>query len=158
MRNYFSGFFQLGYVTRNLDAACDAFRRKFGAVEFLVNEPEPIDGVPAPTRRLALTWIDDVMTELIEPDFAQKTIYDHAVPPTDGTIRLHHLGFLIDDPQAMLTHLAGMGYEVPLAGSLPGALDYIYADTREDLGLFSEFIRLDEGGRQFFTAVPRARS
>ena len=158
MNNFFSGFFQFGYVTRDLDAACAALRRKFGEVEFLINEPLPINGVSPPTRRIALTWIDDVMTEIIEPDFAQKTIYDHAIPETEGPIRLHHFGLLIDDYQATLKRMADMGYSVPLAGSMPGALDYIYADTREDLGVFSEFIRLDEGGRQFFDAVPRTRT
>jgi len=44
---------------------------------------------------------------------------------------------------------------VPMAGSMAGALDYVYADTRRDLGIWSEFIRLDEGGKAFFGAVPR---
>ncbi|HZV09413.1 MAG TPA: hypothetical protein VFF94_06625, partial [Novosphingobium sp.] len=56
---------------------------------------------------------------------------------------------------AMLQRLAAMGYRVPLHGSMPGALDYSYADTRRDLGHFSEFIRLEAGGRAFFAAVPR---
>lgn len=155
MQNFFAGFFQLGYVTRNLEAACSAFREKFGPVEFLVNEPGPVDGKVPPTRRIALTYIDDIMTEIIEPDPAQKTIYSDHVPTTEGTIRLHHFGYLIDDHEDMLKRLAGMGYAVPMFGSMPGALDYSYADTRSDLGIWSEFIRLDEGGRAFFGAVPR---
>ena len=155
MRHVFSGYFQLGYVTRDLDAAIAAYRAKFGEVGFFVNEPGPIDGAPSPTRRLALGYIDDVMIELIEPDPAQATIYDDALPDGVGPIRLHHLGYLIDDHAAMLGRLKDMGYAVPLFGSMPGVLDYIYADTRADLGHYSEFIRLDEGGRAFFGAVPR---
>lgn len=74
-------------------------------------------------------------------------------PATEGPICLHHFGYLIDDHEAMLKRLAAMGYAVPLFASMPGALDYSYADTRPDLGLWSEFIRLDEGGRAFFGAV-----
>lgn len=155
MQNFFKGFFQFGYVTRDVEAAIAAFREKFGPVEFRVNEPGVIDGKPAPTRRIALAWIDDVMTEIIEPDPAQKTIYDDHVPAAAGPIRLHHFGYLIDDHQAMVDRLHGMGYAVPLVGSMPGALDYSYADTRGDLGVWSEFIRLDEGGRAFFGVVPR---
>lgn len=155
MRIFFSGFFQFGYVTRNVDAAVATFREKFGPVEFLINAPQPIDGRASPTRRIALAYIDDIMTEIIEPDPAQETIYDHAVPATEGPIQLHHFGYLIDDHAAMLERLRTMGYAVPLYGSMPGALDYSYADTRADLGVFSEFIRLDEGGRAFFDTVPR---
>jgi len=158
--NFFSGFFQLGYVTRDLDRACAAFADRFGAVDFTVSEPGPIDGRQPPTRRIALTWIDEVMTEIIEPDPAQRTIYDDALPAADerGAIRLHHLGYLIDDHEAMLTRLGQMGYAVPLHGGMPGALDYIYADTRAHLGHYCEFIRLDEGGRAFFGSVPRLRT
>lgn len=155
MQNFFTGFFQFGYVTRDLDAACAAFRERFGQVEFLVSEPAPIDGNAPPTRRIALTYIDAVMTEIIEPDPAQTTIYDDHIPATYGPIRLHHFGYLIDDHEAMLDRLRGMGYGVPMFGSMPGVLDYSYADTRADLGVWSEFIRLDEGGRSFFGAVPR---
>ncbi|AEG51171.1 hypothetical protein Sphch_3581 [Sphingobium chlorophenolicum L-1] len=155
MQNFFQGFFQFGYVTRDVDAAVAAFREKFGPVEFAVNEPPAIDGQAAPTRRIALAWIDDVMTEIIEPDPMQKTIYDDHVPAAEGPIRLHHFGYLIDDHQAMLDRLKGMGYDVPMAGSMAGVLDYSYADTRCDLGMWSEFIRLDEGGKAFFGAVPR---
>jgi len=158
MHNFFSGFFQHGYVTRDLDAACAAFCRKFGPTDFLVTSPEPINGVPAPTRRIALAWIDEVMTEIIEPDPAQTTIYDHAIPDTDGPIRLHHLGILVDSYASTMQRLAELGYAVPMAGSMPGAIDYIYADTRDDLGVFSEFICLYDEGRKFFDAVPRTRT
>lgn len=158
MNNFFSGFFQFGYVTRNLDAACAAFRDKFGQVEFLITDPVGPDGGPAPTKRLALTWIDDVMTEIIEPDFDQKTIYDHAIPAEAGPLCLHHFGYLIDDHEGMLKRLAGMGYALPMHGSLPGFLDFSYADTRADLGVFSEFIRLDKSGKEFFDSAPRIRT
>lgn len=155
MRNLFSGFFQLGYVTRDIDAACAAFKTKFGEIDFLFLEPPAVDGVTPPTKRIALTYIDDIMTEFIEPDPAQASIYSDHLPTTNGPIKLHHFGYLIDDHEAMLTRLRGLGYDVPMYGSMAGALDYSYADTRADLGVWSEFIRLDEGGRAFFSGVPR---
>lgn len=158
MQNFFGGFFQLGYVTRDLDAAIAQYRKRFGEVEFAVNEPPAINGVPAPTRRIALAWIDEVMTEIIEPDPAQTTIYDDLVPATAGPIALHHFGYLIDDHEAMLQRCTDMGYAVPMAGKMPGALGYIYADTRAELGHWVEFITLEEGGRQFFGSVPRCKT
>lgn len=156
--HFFSGFFQLGYVTRDLESACKAWRDRFGAVDFTISEPGPIDGKQPPTRRIALSYIDDVMIEIIEPDPAQRTIYDDAIPEETGAVRLHHFGYLIDDHDVMLKRLGQMGYAVPLHGTMPGALDYIYADTRAHLGHFCEFIRLEEGGRAFFDSVPRLRT
>lgn len=158
MPHLFSGFFQLGYVTRDLDSAIAAWRARLGPVEFLVNTPGIVNGAPSPTRRLALAYIDDVMTEIIEPDPAQATIFDDALPDRAGPIRLHHFGYLIDDHQAMLERLEAMGYAVPLHGSMEGVLDYSYADTRADLGHFCEFIRLDDAGRAFFATVPRLKT
>ena len=158
MQNYFKGFFQLGYVTRDLDAAIAQYSKRFGEVEFLINEPQPINGNPPPTKRIGLAYIDDVMIELIEPDPAQKTIYDDDVPAEAGPIRFHHFGYLIDDHAAMVQRCKDMGYDVPMEGVIPGALGYIYADTRAELGHYCEFITLEEGGRQFFGAVPRTKT
>lgn len=158
MQHIFGGFFQLGYVARDLNQAMDAFRRRFGAIEFYAYEPGIVDGAPSPTRRIALAYLDDTMIEIIEPDPAQQTIFDHALPDRADCMAFHHLGYLIEDHDIMLRRLEEAGYTVPLHGSVDGFLDYSYADTRADLGHFSEFIRLDQGGRDFFAAVPRTRT
>ena len=155
MQHLFAGFFQLGYVTSDLDAALAAYKTRFGDTAFMINVPQSPDGSPPPTKRIALAWIDDVMTEIIEVDRDQKTIYDDALSIYPKAIRLHHLGYLIDDHPAMLSRLQALGYDVPLHGSFGDVLDYSYADTRSDLGHFCEFIRLGEAGKQFFGAVPR---
>lgn len=151
----FTGFFQIGYATRDLDQAMNVYQRKFGQVEFLAYEPGIVNGSPSPTRRIALAYINEIMIEIIEPDPAQRTIFDHALPHHAGAIGLHHLGYLIDDHQQMLQHLEKSGYEVALHDTIDGFLDYSYADTRIDVGHFSEFIRLDNAGRDFFASVPR---
>jgi len=158
MHHLFAGFFQLGYVTADLDAALAAYKARFGEIEFMINVPESPDGSPPPTKRIALAWIDDVMTEIIEVDRSQKTIYDDALAEDPKAIRLHHFGYLIDDHQAMLTRLEKLGYAIPMHGSFGDVLDYSYADTRRDLGHFSEFIRLGEAGKEFFGAAPRNNS
>ena len=66
-------------------------------------------------------------------DPAQKTIYDHAVPSTDGAIHLHHFGYLVDDHEGTIRRLEGLGYAVPMQGRIEGFIGYSYADTRADL-------------------------
>lgn len=151
----FGGFFQIGYATRDLDNALALCRRRFGEIEFLVYEPGIVKGLPSPTRRIGLAYLGDTMIELIEPDPAQQTIFDAALPAQAGSIGLHHLGYLIDDHDAMLERLKGMGCDVVLEDRIDGFLDYSYADTRGDFGHFSEFIRLEDAGREFFAQVPR---
>jgi hypothetical protein len=158
IQHVLGGFFQLGYATRDLDQAMNAFRRKFEPVEFHAYEPGIVNGEQSPTRRIALAYLDETMIEIIEPDPAQQTIFDQSVPERAGTMGLHHMGHLIDDHDGMLQRLAEAGYAVPLHGSVEGFLDYSYADTRGDLGHFSEFIRLDRGGRDFFASIPRTRT
>lgn len=158
MLHMFGGFFQLGYVTRDLDAALYKIHSSIGPSDFLVNEPMPIDGVPAPTRRIALAYFDDVMTEIIEPDPAQATIYDDFLADDHAAIRLHHLGYLIEDTARTMQRLDENCIPVSWSREMPGALDFIYADTRTESGHYSEFIRLDEGGKAFFSSLPRHRT
>jgi len=154
----FGGFFQLGYVTQELDAACEAFRARFATAEFEKSDPQPTNGFIPPTKRLALAYVDDVMIELIEPDRDQITIYDEHIPAEPGAIRLHHLGYLINDYAETLGQLEAAGYPLPLHGSFGDALNYIYADTRPQLGHYAEFIRLGNAGRAHFAGLPRFRT
>lgn len=158
MRPFFSGFFQLGYVTRDLDRALEVYRQKYGDMEFLLLDPDPINGKPSPTKRLALAYIDDMMTEIVQPDVTQPTIYDDILPDEAGPIRLHHFGYLIDDHSAMIQRCEDMGYSVPFHGMIEGFMDYSYADTRADLGHYCEFMRLYDGGEAFFASVPRLKT
>lgn len=153
----FGGFFQLGYITRDLDAAIGAFRDRFGAAEFTIfSPPTRPDGTPSPARRIGLTYVDEMMIEIIEPDTGQSTIYDNCLPDQAGTMCLHHLGYLVDDLDATLEQLRATGFAIALEARVTDMLDVCFADTRAELGHYSEFIRLADGGRSFFGSVPRA--
>jgi hypothetical protein len=150
-----AGFFQLGYVTRNLDAAMAEFNRRFGPAEFQI-----IHGTPehAHTKRIALTWIGETMTELIEPDPDVPSLYVEALPSgAGGEIRFHHIGCLTRDYEETLRRIRADGYAVPLAVSFGDVLDCVYADARAELGHYLEYIRLGDEGRKWFASVPGFR-
>jgi hypothetical protein len=154
-RSLVGGFFQLGYVTRNLDAAMADFRRRFGPAEFQI-----IQGTPQHphTRRIALTWIGETMTELIEPDPAVQSLYVDALPPAaNGEIRFHHIGCLTRDYDETMRRIRADGYATPLVVSYGEVLDCVYADTRAQLGHYLEYIRLGEEGRKWFESIPNFR-
>ncbi len=155
----FGGFFQLGYVTGNLDRAMEAYQVRFGSTEFLTfPTPDPPESPPLPMSRIALAYIDDVMIELIEVKPEIPSLYSDVLPATQEDIALHHLGFFIPDHDAMLQTLQAGGFAVKWAGTYGGVMDYIYADTRKELGSYAEFIHLYPAGEAFFASVPRNNS
>jgi hypothetical protein len=151
----FRGFFQLGYVARDLDAAIDAFRHRVQPASFqITNAVEPYIHI----KRIALTWIDLTMIELIEPNADVPSIYIDSLPVRQEDIRLHHLGFLTNDYADTLQRLTADGYALPMSMSYGEVLDCCYADAREQLGHYLEYIRLGEEGRKWFSAIPGFRS
>lgn len=151
----FGRFFQLGYVTRDLDAAMAEFSRRFGPAEFQVIEAtEP----NIHTRRIALTWIGATMTEIIEPNASVPSLYVDSIPATAGPIRFHHIGCLIEDYPAALHRLRTEGYAIPMFLSYGEVLDCCYADARAHLGHYLEYIRLGPEGKKWFASVPGFRA
>jgi len=147
----FGRFFQVGYVTRDIDAATAEFSKRFGPAEFqIINANQP----NIHTRRIALTWIGGTMIEIIEPNPSVASIYIDALPWASGEIRFHHLGYLIDDYPAAMRRLKAEGYEVPFYMSYGEVLDLCYTDTRAQLGHYLEHIRLGPEGRKWFASVP----
>ena len=155
----YGGFFQLGYVVRDLDQAVAAYQKRFGDTEFLLfTPPELPDGTQPPTKRIALAYIDDLMIELIEINAEDPGIFGHALPRDTDTMVLHHLGFRVSDHTTTLEHLERTGLKLDWVGQAPGMLGYIYADARAETGLYLEFIHTLPAGDAFFAAVPRNRS
>ena len=52
---------------------------------------------------------------------------------------LHHLGFLVDDIDAVVAHAEGLGY-ANVQGATFGSLTFCYLDTWNDFGLFVELV------------------
>jgi len=151
-------FFQLGYVTRNLDRAIALYRERYGVTEWLrfdtASSMPP--GTPGPFMEVALAYNGPVMLELIQPAPSDPGIYGEALRD-DGGVNLHHLGYLSEEPRfgTLATDYEAQGFDVPVKLSSPMGLSLIYVDTRSDNGLYSEYVCLAEGGKQFFGQVPR---
>lgn len=151
-------FFQLGYVTGDLDRAIALYRERYGVPEFLrfdTRANAPL-GATGPFIEVALAYRGPVMIELIQPDREQPGIYGEALR-ADGGVNLHHLGYLVDEAQFsdLAERFRATGIAVPVEHRNEG-LALLYADTRGDNGLFSEYVRLGDRGRQLFATVPRS--
>jgi catechol 2,3-dioxygenase-like lactoylglutathione lyase family enzyme len=155
-------FFQLGYVTRDMDRAIALYRDRYGVGNFLRFDSRRMEppGATGPFTEVALAYRGPVMIELIRPSPENPGIYQDALR-ADGGVNLHHLGYLVDEArfETLPADFRAAGVQVPAESvSLDGmgmGMSLHYVDTRGDNGLFSEFISLREGGRQFFDTVPR---
>jgi hypothetical protein len=155
----FGGFFQRGYITRDLDEAMKRLADGYGVHRF--HEIRDLSGPGREhfmSRHIALAYIGNTMIELIEPNLDVRTIYAEHLPEPGKVARLHHLGFLVDDDtafQALEARLATLELPVAAAGDYGAVLKYLYADARPELGHYLEYIRLGDEGRELFAAIPR---
>ncbi len=139
---FFSGQFQHGYVTRNLEAAVERVGGQLGISQF------DFDAVDIPVRtpagngnarfRVALGWADQRHIELIEPQSGLVSLYADWLP-ADDSLRFHHLGMRCADLEQVRRDAASRGWQVAVEGSVPG-IDFLYVDATPTLGHYLEFI------------------
>lgn len=151
----FRNHFQLGYVVRNLDAAIETMRKRFGVKEWEVRHLP----ASAPGRALGNAWVDGTLIELVDLWPGGDTFYHAWIPDDEAGLRLHHLGYLIDSEAEWRDAIAQMetaGFKPVLVGGAPGVMDWYYADTVAMLGHYTELMRYtSEAGKGFWADVPR---
>ena len=154
---YLSRFFQIAYVTRDLDRAVDMYQRRFGIRSFYFQRGNRLD--EHTTTDFALAWLGDVMVELIQPFGMGNSFYEVMLGPDEIGMRLHHLGHLVSDRDEwnrLQDRFKHEGYAIPLQGSIEGFLSYLYVDARAQTGHFLEYILCEPAGHAYFEAVPRS--
>lgn len=150
----FRRFFQFGYVVRNLEGAMKTLRERMGVTRWQVNHLP----ATAPGRALAFAWVDGAMIELVDIRPEEVTIYRDWIPESDDGLRLHHLGYLIDDEaewHAAIGQYEAAGFAPALVGGIEGRMQWYYADTVATLGHYSELVRFtSEAGKAYWADVP----
>ena len=96
---------------------------------------------------------------MLQPLAQSGDFYSDYIAGCDGfVIKHHHFGMLLDSREAMAETRAahvGQGNAIVYEGGETGAaVQYLYADCRGTMGHYLEYLRLEEGGRQMFAAIP----
>lgn len=155
---------QLGYVTRDLDAAMARLRAIGGIGSFAVYEPElevEAAGQRGTARiRVALANLGTMQVELIEPVDGAVGIYRDGAPDADPF--LHHVAVLVRGGEAAwdaaLADLAAAGHAPALTGEggrAWGTLTrFAYVDARPLLGHHVELIWRSPGAQAAHDALP----
>lgn len=152
MTSLFEGFYQLGFVARNLDAATRHLGERYGVTSWRRKETSQ-------AMASAHAWCGPVMLELIAVRPGAPAIYDDYIPQDAATARLHHHGYRIENAARWAEinrRMDAAGLATGMRGSIMnGELNYLYADTRADLGIYSEFVFLTGSALGLYDDVPR---
>jgi hypothetical protein len=137
-RPLLDGFFQIAFVTADLEAAMAVFAERFG-VDFEVRQ----DTAGAPVLRVATGRTEKVMLELIEPDPASPSTYSQLLPQ-DGLAAVHHIAMLVKDAAEMARVEEALAFAgLPVVRRNETAISRsLHADARKALGHFLEYVEL----------------
>lgn len=151
MTTLFDGFYQMGFVARDLDRATQALARSHGISRFRRKRTSDV-------MDSAHAWIGATMIELIAIRPGAPELYFPYLPDDPDAVRLHHYGFRVADSTAWdaVNHrVAAAGYATPLKGAaMDGQLNYLYVDTRAATGIYSEFVYLTGIATSLYDDVP----
>lgn len=152
MSTLFDGFFQLGFVARDLDCAIDRLGRTHGITHFRRKQASS-------SMWSAHAWSGATMIEVLMISEEGPDIYNDYIPSNPEAITLHHHGYRIFDEMSWRSvekQIDANGFDKPMYGSaMNGDLNYIYADTRGSIGIYSEFIYLTGSALSIYDDVPR---
>lgn len=147
---YLGNFFQLAYVTNDLEKAIDYFRNDLEIKEFTRFESTMdvlAQGMRGPAQiKVGLARVNDTQIEIIEPVSGAVDIYRNALPATEGfALVFHHLGFKVhgDDEkwEQALETVRAKGHAFCVLGEVAPIVKFGYIDMREELGHFVELVQ-----------------
>jgi len=155
------GFFQIGYVTTDLERSVDLYARRFGAPNWFTFDTGALNPDRPYASFVGLAWIGAVQVELIQPKNVEQPLYADAMPKGGFGINLHHLGYLLDSEaewDAATISLAALNIPVASRSTVEGVVEVLYADARPVLGHYLEYVWPQADGRKFLLDnVPRNR-
>jgi hypothetical protein len=167
--HFYTGFFQFGYVTNDIEQAIHNMQKQYGVKNFLNAGVIPsnvklADGSVANNELiLAFANVGQQQVELIQPVNDVSGFYANALRSgnkTEGNefeIVLHHLGcrfFDIEQWHAFRDQLDLEQHTLAFE-NVGGDFHYLYTDERKTLGHFLEYMWLDGEGAALFDAIPQ---
>lgn len=143
---WLEGHFQNAYVTRDLEAAIELFRAKYGVASFNTYEGElevvtPAGRGPA-HNRVAFGWIGNLQIELIQPVSGLVDFYKEALPAGAGA-RFHHICMRTNDLDAVRRAVDAEKRPIIYEGASTG-VRYFYVDARDTLGHYLEYVQMPD--------------
>ena len=140
--SYYGGIFQISYVARDLEQAMAFLRKKMGAQDFLIREPQltvTVGGEQRPlSMHVALANVGDRQIEVIQPVSGAIGLYVDGIDYERSTLTFHHVGIAVPGPLAQWTameeqvHASGDSFALSFAADVSPEFQvrFAYVDTR----------------------------
>jgi hypothetical protein len=141
--------FQVAYATGDIDQALALFATRYGVTQWARLEGALATGGHI---RVELAWMGTVMIELLSAHGEGAGIYMDRL--AGQALRLHHLGYLIDDDAQWDALMRCHGDRLAHVSHNTGFMKSCFVDAPE-LGHYLEYICPEPAGRAFFQSVPR---
>ena len=126
------GFYKLGYVTTDRDAAVKVLSDEYGFERFVPFEPtlavSTDDGRTGPASlRCAFSAGRDLVVEVMEPVAGLVGIFREPLEGTAGfRLAFHHVGVLVDDFEAATVTMTRHGLRAAWSADLPNGMQVSY--------------------------------
>jgi len=138
---FFSGYYQNGYVTHDIDRAMEIASAQFGLSDYVMFDPAEMavttpGGARVYRARMALAWSAGLQIELIQPlnDDTRELYRDaSARDSSDPVPRFHHVAVRRPTREDLACDVATTGLPLLMNGEVPGFVFY-YVDFRRQLG------------------------
>ena len=156
-------FFQIAYVTTYVEQAARAIGALYGIERFQINHNVAIEtSAGVAQAHFALAFIGSQQIEIIQPAGGTDGPYRDPLPNSGFAMRMHHVGHLVTqaaDWAQIDAAVRASGYATPVGGVFKhegvALMHYLYADTRQVLGHYLEFMYQTDEGHDMFAQVPR---
>ena len=161
--NYYRHFFQLAYVTTDIEHSIRLFGEFYGIQKFLTfDEPASMNIIDnrletSCKMQLAFATIGEHQLELIEPIEDPLGRYTEILPKEGFGQRFHHLGCRFQkrgEWEAFRSSLDSGKHPIAIE-NVGGESRYLYLDERPNLGHYLEYMWLTEQNAAMFDAIPK---
>lgn len=156
----FPGYYQVAYVTTDLDRAMKLFGETHGLHRYF--EMRDLRYKTGPGREahcdIALAYLGATEIEIIQPLDGDVQLYRDFLPADGFGVRFHHLCKLFETEAGFDAQIAAYekrGMKFPIMGSAPGNSRYFYCDFRAELGHYLEGIVFEPQARGWLAEIPR---
>jgi hypothetical protein len=155
-----SGFFQICYVTTDLDAGMKQLAAMHGIERFRIKrDVKSLPGMPVMRMNEAHVFVGPVQIELIQPAGGDDRLYRDVCAADGRSLRLHHYANWVDNAaefEGLIPALKEQNVPVAFVSTNPNVGGVVYADLRSALGHYVEYVHLvPEVKRTYYADVPR---